>query len=74
MGAAIVIVAAIFVFKILMDKFLFDTPLTGWSSLIVSIWLIGGLNIFFIGMVGIYISKMFMEVKTKTVFNNPRDH
>ena len=64
-GAMIVIVAIIFIIKIFIDKFLLDTTLTGWSSLIISIWFIGGLNIFFIGLVGIYISKMFMEVKQR---------
>lgn len=35
----------------------------GWSSLIASIWLFGGLVIFSIGIVGLYIDKVFMEVK-----------
>ncbi len=37
--------------------------LAGWASLIVSIWLLGGLTIFSIGVVGIYLSKVFTEVK-----------
>lgn len=37
--------------------------LAGWASLIVSIWLLGGLTIFSIGVVGIYLSKVFIEVK-----------
>lgn len=37
--------------------------LAGWASLTVSIWLLGGLNIFSIGVVGIYLSKIFTEVK-----------
>ena len=39
-----------------------DTP-SGWTSLITSIWLIGGLNIFSLGIVGLYLSKVFNEVK-----------
>lgn len=35
----------------------------GWTSLIISIWLIGGLQLMGIGMIGEYIGKIFMEVK-----------
>jgi putative glycosyltransferase len=40
-------------------------PLIGWSSLIVSIWFLGGLTIFFIGVVGIYLAKVFSEIKQR---------
>jgi putative glycosyltransferase len=39
--------------------------LAGWPSLIVSIWLLGGLNIFALGVVGIYVSKLFTEIKQR---------
>jgi len=29
----------------------------------ISVWIIGGINLFFIGLVGLYISKIFTEVK-----------
>lgn len=37
----------------------------GWTSVIVSIWLIGGLMISFIGVIGIYLSKIFSETKQR---------
>ena len=37
----------------------------GWTSLIVSIWLIGGIMIFFMGIIGIYISKIYIEIKQR---------
>ncbi|MBF0225759.1 MAG: glycosyltransferase family 2 protein [Desulfobacterales bacterium] len=43
----------------------FSKTLLGWASLIVSIWFLGGLNILFIGIIGIYLSKVFMEVKDR---------
>jgi glycosyltransferase involved in cell wall biosynthesis len=36
---------------------------TGWSSMIVSIWGIGGLVLFAIGVTGEYIGKIYLEVK-----------
>ena len=41
------------------------SPPEGYTSIIASIWLFSGLIIFFIGMQGIYISKMFSEVKQR---------
>jgi putative glycosyltransferase len=40
-------------------------PLSGWTSVMVSIWLLGGLVISFIGVVGIYLSKIFSETKRR---------
>jgi putative glycosyltransferase len=41
------------------------TPVTGWTSTIASIWLLGGMIISFIGIVGIYLSKIFVETKQR---------
>lgn len=46
-------------------KFAFGTIITGWASLSVSIWILGGLILFSIGIVGIYISRIFEDVKNR---------
>lgn len=43
-------------------KFLGETQ-TGWTSLILSIWLIGGLQLIAIGLIGEYVGKMYKETK-----------
>lgn len=40
----------------------------GYTSLILSIWFFGGLTIFIIGVVGLYIGKTFDKVKSRPVF------
>ena len=40
----------------------------GYTSLIISIWLLSGIIIFFIGMVGLYIGKTFESVKNRPLF------
>jgi putative glycosyltransferase len=40
-------------------------PLSGWTSVMASIWLIGGMVIAFIGILGIYLSKIFSETKQR---------
>jgi putative glycosyltransferase len=37
----------------------------GWTSVMVSIWLLGGMIISFVGVVGIYLSKVFLETKQR---------
>jgi len=37
----------------------------GWPSVVISIWLIGGITIFCLGLVGIYLAKVFHEVKNR---------
>ena len=37
----------------------------GWTSVMASIWLLGGLIILFLGLIGIYLSKIFIEVKQR---------
>lgn len=41
----------------------------GWTSLIISIWFLGGLQLMAVGMVGQYIGKIYMEVKQRPRYN-----
>ena len=39
--------------------------LDGWPSLMVSIWMLGGLIIFCQGVIGIYLAKVYHEAKRR---------
>lgn len=39
--------------------------LSGWASLIVSVWMLGGLSIASIGILGLYIARIFIETKRR---------
>lgn len=45
------------------------TAVPGWSSLILSIWLVGGFILICIGIIGVYIGKIYNEVKHRPLFN-----
>ncbi len=45
------------------------TAVPGWASVILSIWLIGGLNLISIGIIGVYIGKIYKEVKNRPLYN-----
>ncbi|MCQ6267709.1 glycosyltransferase family 2 protein [Fictibacillus sp. WQ 8-8] len=42
---------------------------SGWSSLMISIWFIGGLQLLGIGVIGEYIGKIFKEVKRRPKYS-----
>lgn len=41
----------------------------GWTSLILSIWFLGGIQLFATGLVGQYIGKIYIEVKQRPRYN-----
>ncbi len=42
-----------------------NTVVSGWTSLIVSVLFIGGVQLIFIGIIGEYIGKIFIQVKNR---------
>lgn len=42
--------------------------IVGWTSIMASVWFIGGLNIFSIGVIGEYIGKIYLESKHRPRF------
>lgn len=53
---------------VLVSYFLGET-VSGWSSLMLSVWFLGSLLLMAIGIVGEYIGKIFVEVKARPRFN-----
>lgn len=45
-----------------------STPPLGWASLFVSIWFLSGLLIFNLGVVGLYIARIFHEVRGRPIY------
>lgn len=57
--------ASAYAFYLFINRLFFNKPLDGWTSIMMSIWLLGGLIVLFIGVVGIYLSRVFIEVKKR---------
>lgn len=47
---------------------------SGWTSLILSIWFVGGIQLFGIGIIGEYIGKIYHEVKRRPRYAIEIDH
>jgi len=65
LGTSIVVGSSLAAFYLIVRRLTSDFFLVGWPSLIVSIWLLGGLSIFAVGLVGIYLSRVFIEAKSR---------
>ncbi|HVO33045.1 MAG TPA: glycosyltransferase family 2 protein [Elusimicrobiota bacterium] len=64
-GSLISMAASLYIIYIVVRWVIRGVPITGWPSLIVSIWFLGGLTIAFIGVLGIYLSKIYIETKRR---------
>jgi dolichol-phosphate mannosyltransferase len=53
---------------ILIRSMVHSSPIPGWSSLIVSLYFIGGLIIGILGIMGVYLGKAFDETKKRPLY------
>ncbi|MDI6666775.1 glycosyltransferase family 2 protein [Leuconostoc falkenbergense] len=67
LGMFVTSVAGIEIMYTIFEKMIGNTE-AGWSSLMISIWLLGGINLVAISVIGIYIGKIFTEVKHRPLF------
>lgn len=66
-GLCICVVSLLMLIKAFVDYFAGNVE-PGWTSLIISIWVLGGLQLFAIGIIGEYIGKTYMETKGRPKF------
>lgn len=64
-GVAISLFALAYIAYLVTHWLFLAKPMSGWTSVMASIWLLGGMVISFIGVVGIYLSKIFSETKQR---------
>ena len=67
-GMLMLLVAFIFIAFIIVRTLIFNDPTSGWPSLVCIITLIGGIQIFCVGIVGEYLSKIYLETKNRPVY------
>ncbi len=67
-GFLISLFAFAYIVYALFAKFIFHNVLEGWTSILISVLLIGGIQLITIGIIGEYIGKLFLEVKKRPTY------
>jgi len=68
LGFALAFFAFLFGSYILAKALLYGTPVLGWSSLMVSVYFLGGIIITILGVIGLYLGKTFDECKKRPLY------
>lgn len=68
LGLLVCLVAMLFLVLVLVRALAFGDPVAGWPSLMCVILLLGGAILFGVGIVGLYLSKVYAEVKRRPLY------
>ena len=65
LGAVISFFAFCYGIYAIVQKVCFHNTMSGWASTIVVVSFIGGIQLIFLGIIGVYIGKLFMDTKKR---------
>lgn len=65
LGTAIAIIAFLYGLFAIYIHFFTDKAVTGWTSVIISVLFVGGINLLVLGIIGEYLGKLFIENKRR---------
>ena len=67
-GVIVCIIAFLFVLFVVIRATIFGDPVAGWPSLICVISFLSGIQLLGIGVVGMYLSKTYLETKKRPIY------
>lgn len=67
-GFAIAVIALIYIIYVIVRALVVGDTLAGWPSLIGSVYLMGGILLCALGVVGIYVGNIFNEAKNRPIY------
>lgn len=68
LGLSISVLSVFYIVYLLFRYFFHDISVEGWVSVMVSIWFFSGLMLANMGIIGIYIAKVFAETKNRPLY------
>jgi len=66
-GVFISSVSFFFALYLILQKLIYNNVSMGWSSLMVSLWFVGGVLMMFMGIMGVYLAKIYVQVKGRPI-------
>lgn len=67
-GVIFCFIAFIAILVIIIKTLAFGDPVSGWPSLACIIIFVSGVQLFFLGVIGMYLSKTYLEVKKRPIY------
>ena len=67
-GLLFCLISFIAILFIIIKTMIWGDPTSGWPSLACIIIFVSGVQLFFLGVIGIYLSKIYLEVKKRPVY------
>ena len=67
-GLLFCLVSLIFIVIIIIKTLVLGDPTSGWPSLVCIIFMVSGIQLFSLGIIGQYLSKTYLEVKKRPIY------
>lgn len=67
-GIIFFFIAMIAIIYIIVSTLIFGNPTNGWPSMVCVIFMVTGIQLFCIGIIGQYLSKIYLEVKARPIY------
>lgn len=64
-GILFCLVAFVLIIVIVVKTLIFGDPVSGWPSLVCIIMFVSGVQLFFLGIIGEYLAKAYLETKKR---------
>ena len=68
LGFAMSLFATLFGAEVIYEKYFTNATVSGWTTLVLMMVLIGGVQFIMIGIMGVYLGKTFVEVKKRPAY------
>ena len=62
------VLSVIYMLEVILEKFMFGIDVPGYATIVVLVLLLGGLQLFCLGVLGEYLAKMYIQVKDRPVY------
>lgn len=67
-GVLFCLIAFIMILVIIVKTLVFGDPTSGWPSMVCIIFFVSGIQLFCLGIMGQYLSKIYLEVKNRPIY------
>ena len=68
LGILFCIISFLFIIVIIAKTVMYGDPTSGWPSLVCIIFMVSGIQLFSLGIIGQYLSKTYLEVKKRPIY------